>query len=117
MNYDGRVFRSIANTPNGDVGGDTLFHYHQQGDIVWATYQGGLITFGTLIAKLSPADGALDVRYHHISVDGVIKTGRCRSVPIVRSDGRLRLREVWKWTEGGEGEGTSEIEEIPSPPR
>lgn len=115
INYDGRIFRSIANAAGGDVGGDTLFLYHQQGDIGWATYQGGQVAFGTLVATVSPADGSLDMRYHHVSADGTLKTGRCRSTPFLLPDGCLRLREVWQWTEGGIGEGTSEIEEVPAP--
>ena len=36
----------------------------------------------------------------------------CRSVPEVLADGRLRLHETWSWTEGGEGAGTSTVEEM-----
>jgi len=45
-NFDGKVFVSIANTENGEVGEDTLFHYHQDGDIVTAEYEGGSIVKG-----------------------------------------------------------------------
>lgn len=115
INYDGRIFRSLANTAGGDVGGDTLFHYHQRGHIVWATYQGGQVAFGTLIAIVSPEDDSLDMRYQHVSADRTLKTGRCRSTPLLLPDGRLRLRELWQWTEGGTGAGESEIEEVLSP--
>lgn len=115
INYDGRIFRSLSNSAGGDVGAATIFHYHQHGDAVWATYQGGAVRFGTLIAHLLP-DGSLDMRYQHLSADGALKTGRCHSVPESLPDGRLRLHETWQWTEGGAESGTSVIEEIEGAP-
>jgi hypothetical protein len=41
IDYEGRVFASVANTENGDVGDETIFHYHQHGDLVWADHAGG----------------------------------------------------------------------------
>ena len=114
MNYDGRSFRSIANSGGGDVGGDTLFHYHQEGELVWATYSGGAVRWGTLLARVDGA-GNLDMRYQHVGSDGAFKTGRCQSRPEVLPDGRLRLHERWQWTEGTVGEGQSVVEQIPWP--
>jgi hypothetical protein len=111
-NYHNRYFRSIANSPNGEVSGDTIFHYRQEGDVVWATYRGGAIVFGTLIAKVE-ADGVLDMRYHHLNQSGELMTGQCRSTPTRLPDGRLRLDEVWQWTSGDRSSGTSAVAEIP----
>lgn len=111
IDFDGRTFRSIANSPGGDVGSDTVFRYHQRDRIVWATYQGGAVEFGTLIAYVLD-DGSLDMRYQQVLADGSIKTGRCRSTPEVTPNGRIRLLEEWMWTEGGEGSGHSVAEEM-----
>ena len=111
IDYDGRRFTSIANSASGDVGSGTLFHYRQRGDIVWATYEGGGVALGTLIARVLE-DGALDMRYQHVTADGVMKTGRCLSRPEALADGRIRLHETWQWTEGGAGDGASVVEEI-----
>jgi hypothetical protein len=111
LSYDNRFFRSVANVGGGDVDGDTCFHYRQEGHVVWATYQGGGVAFGTLTALVLP-DGKLDMRYQQVSKDGAIKTGRCLSTPEVLPDGRLRLHESWRWTEGGDGAGESLIEEV-----
>jgi hypothetical protein len=108
MNYDGRVFRSVENSAGGDVGGQTTFHYHQRQEMVWATYQGGAVTLGTLLATVD-ANGVLDMRYQHRAA-GVWKSGRCQSRPELLPDGRLRLHERWQWTDGGEG--TSIVEEV-----
>jgi len=104
--YNGRRFTSISNTPNGEVGGDTLFDYHQTGNLVWATYSGGSVKFGTLIATVDAAN-ELDMRYHHVNRSGQIMTGICRSVPEFLPDGRLRLRESWQWTSGDGSSGHS----------
>jgi hypothetical protein len=113
IRYDGRLFRSVENSAGGDVGSATTFHYRQEDDVVWATYSGGSVRFGTLLATVD-ADGNLDMRYQHVSVDGQFKTGRCQSRPEKLPDGRLRLHERWQWTGGADGEGVSIIEEIPS---
>jgi hypothetical protein len=113
LDYEGRSFRSVANTQGGDVDAGTTFHYHQRGAVVWATYAGGSVVFGTLLAQVDPL-GNLDMRYQHVSSDGKFKTGRCQSSPERLPDGRLRLRERWQWTDGAEGEGVSVIEEVPA---
>jgi hypothetical protein len=104
----------VANSAGGDVGDETRFHYHQQGDLVWATYAGGAVRWGTLLARADAA-GNLDMRYQHVGSDGAFKGGRCQSRPEVLPDGRLRLHERWQWTEGAAGEGQSTVEEIPDP--
>jgi len=111
VDYDNRVFRSVANTPNGEVGSETLFHYRQAGNRVWATYEVGGIAAGHLIATAG-ADGALDMRYHHLSPTGALMTGICRSRLEILPDGRYRLHETWQWTSGDLSRGTSIVEEI-----
>lgn len=115
MNYDGKTFRSAGNTANGEVSSDTIFHYHQDGSIVWAEYAGGSIVRGSLIAKVIEGegeDGGLDMRYQHVNKDGALMTGRCRAKPERLEDGRLRMREVWQWTSGDCSKGESVVEEV-----
>ena len=40
ISYDTRQLRSIANSDTGEVGSDTVFHYHQDRDVVWTAYEG-----------------------------------------------------------------------------
>lgn len=111
INYNNKKFRSIQNTENGEVSGDTIFHYYQKEKTVWATYQGGSINFGTLIAKVDE-NGTLDMRYQHLSDDGTFKTGQCISKPELLDNGKIRLHETWQWTSGDQSTGQSIIEEI-----
>jgi hypothetical protein len=110
-NLDGKTFRSIANTENGEVGSDTLFYYHQHGEIVTAEYRGGSIVTGHLIAKIL-FNGQLDIRYHHLNEKGEFMLGKCISTPELLPDGRLKFRESWQWLCGDFSLGYSEIEEV-----
>lgn len=108
--YDGRVFGLIENSPNGDNRPGVTFRYRQSGNRVWATYRGGEVSFGTLVARVH-ADGELDMRYQHWSPGG-IRTGRCRSTPEWLPNGRLRLHEEWQWTNGDGSSGRGVVEEM-----
>jgi hypothetical protein len=37
IDYNNRYFRSVGDVAGGDVDADTLFHYRQEGEVVWAT--------------------------------------------------------------------------------
>jgi Domain of unknown function (DUF3291) len=110
VSYDRRAFRSVENAA-GEVDAETRFFYRQIGSRVWATYKGGAIAFGTLVASAAP-DGRLDMRYQHVNRDGAWREGRCDTVPERLPDGRLRLHESWRWTGGLIGEGQSTVEQI-----
>lgn len=105
---DGKVFRPVSNTDNGDVGADTVFRYHQQGSVVWAEYEGGEIVKGHLVAIVLPT-GQLDMRYHHINRQGEIMIGTCISTPERTGSGKLKLQEEWRWLNGDLSSGRSEI--------
>lgn len=110
-NFEGKIFATISNTENGEVGEYTLFHYHQDGNIVTAEYEGGSIVKGHLIAKVQD-DGKLDMRYHHMNCNGDLMIGKCLSTPEIMEDGRIKLKEQWQWLSGDRSEGYSEIVEI-----
>ena len=113
MNYDGRRFRGRSNSPNGEVGGETVFLYRQDGEVLSGDYSGGAIVAGSLLGRVR-ADGSLEFLYQHLNRDGELMAGRCESTPR-RVDGRLVLAERWKWLTGDRSSGTSEVEEIPEP--
>jgi hypothetical protein len=111
FDYDGRRFRAVRNSASGEVGGETVFEYRQAGDLVWATYAGGSIRLGHLVALMSE-NGELEMRYHHVNAAGALQTGVCHSTPTVLPDGRYQLAETWQWTSGDRSAGTSLLEEI-----
>jgi len=111
INYNGRKFAGVSNTPNGQVSGDTVFSYSQHENMLLATYSGGSIKNGHMIGQVNE-DNSLYFTYHHLDADGHLKSGYCNSIPEILPDGRIRLYEKWEWTHGGEGKGESVVEEI-----
>jgi hypothetical protein len=111
VEYGGRRFRSEENSASGELGPETVFAYRQDGDVVSATYEGGGVRSGVLIATVNN-EGNLDARYAHVNAAGGLMTGECRTTPEVLPDGRLRLHEEWRWTSGDESSGRSVVEEI-----
>lgn len=111
MNYDGRKFRPVESSPNGEVNGATLFVYRQTGDLLQASYEGGGIRCGQMVGLVLDG-GVLEFCYQHLTDAGKLRSGKCRSVPVVLADGRVQLRESWKWTSGDCSEGSSLVEEV-----
>lgn len=111
MNYDGKSFRPISNTENGETSEETLFHYKQEGKILSCDYSGGKIIKGHLIGIVNDA-GEIDMRYHQINSQGELMTGVCTSVPELLENGKIRLHETWQWTSGDRSKGNSILEEI-----
>ncbi|RCX21490.1 hypothetical protein DFP94_102243 [Fontibacillus phaseoli] len=111
INYNGRIFRTVNNTDNGEVNRETIFKYFQNDNTVWADYSGGGIISGHLIA-LVDTNGCLDMRYHHINDKNEIMTGVCKSKPEILEDGKIRMHEEWEWTCKDRSKGKSIVEEI-----
>jgi hypothetical protein len=53
------------------------------------------------------------MRYHHVTSEGTLKAGECRSTLARLPDGRIAYDEHWRWTSGSQEEGRSRMEEIP----
>jgi antitoxin component YwqK of YwqJK toxin-antitoxin module len=111
MNYNNRKFRTVSNTRNGDVGNETIFYYKQEQNRIIGDYSGGSIVSGHLMGIVNE-DGTIEFLYHHQNTDGVLMAGKCKSTPTIGEDGKLQLKETWKWLTGDLSEGESLIEEI-----
>ena len=109
MNYslDGKTFKALSNSENGEVDAGTVFTYHQQGRTVWAEYSGGQILRGSILGKFIGEE--LHMNYHHLSQDGELKAGTCRSTISQLADGRLQISERWQWYSGDQSSGESEL--------
>ena len=111
MNYEGKSFRPVYNTENGETSSETIFQYHQVGNILTCNYSGGKILIGHLIG-LVEKEGSINLRYHQINKQGKLMTGICHSVPEILENGKIRLHETWQWTSGDFSKGESVLEEI-----
>ena len=109
--YGNRKFHGVDNPQSGETTSDTTFFYHQDGQIIWAEYSGGLIVKGHLMGTVSK-NGLIEMIYQQINIIGQLMTGKCHSIPEILPDGRIRLIESWQWTSGNQSRGTSIIEEV-----
>ncbi len=109
INLGGRRFVALSNSDSGEVSDETIFAYHQKGDIVWATYQGGDIVFGTLSGQI--LGQKLKFNYQHRNQRNEFMTGICHT-DIKLVGGKIQLHEKWKWTCNDFSEGTSVLEEV-----
>ncbi len=111
IDYNNKVFKPVSNSDNGEVDGDTLFHYKQQGNILSCVYHGPKINHGQLIGLVNE-EGTINMRYHQVNAKGELMTGVCNSSPEIMPNGKIRLHEKWQWTSGDLSAGESTLEEI-----
>jgi len=104
--YDGKCFCPKVNSKNGEANEETLFSYHQKGNIVWAEYMGGEVVRGNLIGTVDD-DGTLNFYYHHINQNHEVRIGKCHSVAHYGADGKLELHEEWQWLNADKSSGSS----------
>ncbi len=110
IDYNGKIFRHIVNSENGETSSETVFQYTQIGNILTSEYSGGKIKKGHLIG-LVDENGHIDMRYHQVNINDEIMTGICKSKPEILENGKIRLHESWQWTSGDKSNGESIIEE------
>ncbi len=108
FSLDDRYFTAVSNSDDGEVSDQTVFSYHQKGNVIWAEYSGGRIIKGFLLGTIDENNN-LHFDYRHINTDGESKSGSCYSEPRP-VNGKLRFYEKWKWADGREG--SSVIEEL-----
>ncbi|MFB9211188.1 hypothetical protein ACFFUR_05175 [Echinicola jeungdonensis] len=65
MNYNNKKFQPITVSENGQVSNQTLFTYHQNGNLLTSTYQGENIVLGHHIGTVDEK-GVIDMRYHQV---------------------------------------------------
>ncbi|PIB29441.1 n-acetylglutamate synthase [Gaetbulibacter sp. 5U11] len=110
IDYNGKIFRPILNSENGETSSETVFIYNQTGNILTSEYSGGMIKKGHLIGIVDE-NGNIDMRYHQVNNKDEIMTGRCKSRPEILENRKIRLHESWEWTSGDKSKGQSIIEE------
>ncbi len=118
INYNGKKFKPVSNTENGETSEETIFEYHQEGNVLTSTYKGGAIKLGHLLG-LVDEQGVIEMRYHQINTKGELRSGQCVSTPEILKNGKIRLHEEWQWTVeqsnstvGGSSKGNSILEEV-----
>ena len=100
LNLDNKKFVAVENTANGEVSSQTEFHYHQQGNMIWAEYGGGEWIDDTQI----------EFTYQHLNQSLENRLGRCCTT-FSLEESKLVGHEKWQWLDTLE-QGNSLIREI-----
>lgn len=110
VRLDKKKFRVLSNSERGEVSENTIFHYHQHGNIIWAAYGGGDIQTGHLLGKVLD-NKSFEFAYHHINLDNEVLTGKCQTTISYNENGKIVLSEKWQWTCKDMSRGESELVE------
>ncbi|ARE75612.1 hypothetical protein OG373_20220 [Streptomyces avidinii] len=108
IDYDGRSFRNTGYPAGEDA---PIGHYRQEGDLLWADFDGGPVRRGSLNGRVE-SDGNLEFAYTMVLADGEVIAGRCWSTPEFLDDGRIRLNERWERYGAHSDSGESALEEV-----
>lgn len=111
FNLNHKTFINAENTENGEVSGETIFHYVQDGHQIEATYHGGSIRHGHLLGVMT-SDDTFSMLYHHLNHLNELRVGQCTTRIEVNADGRIQLIEQWQWLNGDCSQGESVLLEI-----
>lgn len=111
INYHNRKFRAVSNSENGAVSAEMVFHYQQEGPILFCSYQGQNIQRGHLLGMVDD-EGNINMNYHQINNAGQVLSGECFSRPEIMGNGKIRLHENWQWTCLDFSKGQSILEEL-----
>ncbi len=111
MNYHNKKFKVVATSGSGEIADDFIFHYQQEGDVLSCSYSGGDIKEGMLVGSVDD-EGIITFSYNQVNWKGFERSGICVSTPEIMENGRIRLHEQWRWTDGDQSTGTTTLEEV-----
>ncbi|MGM0590632.1 MAG: hypothetical protein ACQETI_03210 [Halobacteriota archaeon] len=109
ISLDGRTLAGVENADDGEVSGETRFHFEQAGERIYAHYAGGDVVDGHLVGTF---DGRRwDIRYTQLNTAQETATGHSVGIVERLEDGRVRVEDEWEW-ESRDGGGASVMEEV-----
>jgi hypothetical protein len=102
----------VRDNPHGVSSADTVFHYRVDKGMITATYQGGRIALGHVVARATGPD-TIETLYHCQTIEGELMAGWSRGRLGSDKTGRTTLDFEWGWLSGGDGGGHSSYVELP----
>jgi hypothetical protein len=111
ISLDGIKMNVIKTAENGVVNHETIFLFSQKEGIVSAEYQGGKISKGFLVGKLStPAQ--LEFSYCQMQIDGKLDNGVSTCQLSKNENGKITLTEHFEWKSRPGEFGTNVFQEL-----
>lgn len=111
INFQNKTFTLVENSEKGAASSKTIFKYQQEGNLVTADYSGGVIKYGSIVARLE--QDQLHMLYHCMTVDQELKAGKAIAKISFTKDKRIKLSLNWEWLGDQKDKGTSEYIELP----
>jgi len=109
FSLDGRTLAGVSNSDDGEVSGETTFHFEQDGERLYAHYSGGAVLDGHLVGTF---DGdRWDIRYTQLNTDHETATGHSVGTVELLDDSYVRVEDEWEW-ESRDGHGETVLEEV-----
>ena len=109
-NFNNKKLRiTLIEGPYNEVNEETIFHFHQENNMIWAEYSGGKVKRGRLIGLIN--GNKLNHHYIQVNSKDELNSGEGSSIIQVNDDGKLQIVEEWEW-KSQEGKGKSVMTEI-----
>lgn len=99
----------ITTSENGVVDRDTIFHFSQNMNFVYAKYSGGKIRKGFLVGNLNGYD--FEFSYCQQQLNGVLDCGISKAT-FSYIDSKLRMTECFEWASRPGQSGINIFEEV-----
>jgi hypothetical protein len=96
ISLDGIRMNVVETADNGVVNQDTIFYFSEKEGIVSAEYQGGKISKGFLVGRLSAHD-QLEFSYCQMQIDGKLDNGESTCQLARNEYGKITLTEHFEW--------------------
>lgn len=100
---------TLIEGPETEVTQETIFHFSQENDLVWAEYSGGKVTVGRLVGVIN--GDRLNHSYVQINSENQINSGEGVSRLVFNDYNKIEIIEEWEWN-SQEGKGKSVMTEI-----
>ncbi len=110
FDLDNKRFVTAQNS-QGLSSNETTFHYHQQKEIITATYEGGSIQKGFIVGKQTGMN-QIKLLYNCVTTEGKLLAGESSGMVSKNAEGRLQINLDWKWLNGDQSGGKSEYIEV-----
>lgn len=111
FNLNQKRFHPLSNSQLGTVNSNTIFDYTEYNGIVRATYHGGTILSGHILAQWQ-GDSCLKMLYHCLTIDQELKAGQATARLSRTKDGLIHMDLEWEWLGDNKGTGVSHYIEI-----
>ncbi|PWB32360.1 hypothetical protein DCO48_13555 [Pseudomonas sp. SDI] len=102
---------AVASNTQGLSNAETIFHYRVEQHAISSTYQGGRISLGQQVGRITGPD-SIELLFHCVTREGDLLSGWSRGTVAVDDVGRTTLSFVWGWLSGATGGGESHYVEL-----